>query len=78
MATQPSSRLSAELATYESHKGEWLLAHRNEFVVMKGDRLLGFFPEFQEAYTVGVKEFGTDADFLVKRVTEHEPVCVVY
>ncbi len=78
MATAPPTRLTAELELYEAHKSEWLRTNRDEFVVVKGNDLLGFFVAFHDAYRAGVEKYGINADFLVKRVVLHEPVFVVF
>jgi hypothetical protein len=77
MKTAPPNRLTTETELYEAHKSEWLKSHRDEFVVVKGNDLLGFFTNFHEAYSSGVEEYGMDADFLVKRVVPQEPMFVV-
>ncbi len=71
-------RLAAEMSFYETHKGEWLRSHRDQFVVIKGATLLGFFPDFQAGYLAAVAEFGVTTDFLVKRIAKQEPVFVVF
>ena len=78
MSTAPPTRLSIETDLYEAHKEEWLKEHHDEFVVVKGNALLGFFTNFHEAYSAGVEEYGIDADFLVKLVVPQEPVFVVF
>jgi len=78
VATAPPTRLTVELELYQAHKSEWLRDHRDEFVVVKGNTVLGFFRDFHQAYTVGVEKYGTDRDFLVKRVVAQEPVFVVF
>lgn len=78
MSTATPTRLSAEIQLYEAHKSEWLQNHRDEFVVVKGQDLLGFFANFHDAYRIGVENYGIDTDFLVKRVVPHEPVFVVF
>lgn len=78
MSTALPIRLNAELELYEANKSEWLRKHRDEFAVVKGSDLLGFYSNFHEAYSAGVKEYGIDADFLVKRVVPQEPVFVVF
>lgn len=78
MSTAPPTRLSAELEFYEAHKSEWLKSNRDEFVVVKGEELLGFFTDFHNAYCAGVEKYGIDKDFLVKRVVPQEPIFVVF
>jgi hypothetical protein len=78
MGTTSQSRLSAELEFYERHKAEWLETKRDQFVVIKGNDLLGFYTDFHQAYLAGVAKYGINTDFLVKRVVLHEPVFVVF
>jgi hypothetical protein len=78
MSTAPPTRLTIETELYESHKSEWLQTHRGEFVVIQGDALLGFFADFHGAYHAGVKKYGIDRDFLVKRIVAQEPVFLVF
>lgn len=78
MATEVPLRLSVETEIYETHKAEWLNSYRGHFVVIKSQEVLGFFPEFREAYYAGVEKYGISTDFLVKRVVPQEPVFVVF
>ncbi len=78
MAITPPTRLSVETQLYEAQKTKWLQTHRDKFVVIKGQSLLGFFDNFHQAYTAGVAEYGMDIDFLVKRVVSQEPVFLVF
>ncbi|HEX3091951.1 MAG TPA: hypothetical protein VHW72_04965 [Candidatus Angelobacter sp.] len=74
MKTPPPTRLALETELYEVHKSEWLKNHREQFVVVKGNDILGFFADFRQAYCAGAEKYGTDTDFLVKRVVPQEPV----
>jgi len=78
MSTALPVRLSVETQLYEAQKSEWLGTHRDQFVVIKGQSLLGFFDNFHQAYTAGVAEYGMNIDFLVKRVVPQEPVFLVF
>lgn len=78
MSTAPPARLSVETQLYEAQKSKWLRTHRDKFVVIKGQGLLGFFDNFHQAYAAGVAEYGMDTDFLVKRVVPQEPVFLVF
>lgn len=78
MAISPLTRLSTEIEFYETRKSEWLRSHQDEFVVVKGTEVLGFFSNFHNAYRAGVERYGVQADFLVKRVVAQEPVFVVF
>jgi hypothetical protein len=78
MTTAPPVRLGVETQLYEAQKSKWLQTHRDKFVVIKEQSLLGFFDNFHQAYTAGVAEYGMDIDFLVKRVVPQEPVFLVF
>jgi hypothetical protein len=72
------ARLAAELTLYAVHKAEWLKQYSGQYVVAKGDTILGFHPTFEVAYRAGVREWGVRADFLVKQIVEHEAVFFVF
>lgn len=78
MATAPPTRLNAEIELYETQKAKWLRSHRDEFVVVKSNEVLGFFKNFHDAYFAGYERFGANVDFLVKRIAPQEPVFVVF
>jgi len=64
--------LEQELAYFERHLDEWLPIYRGQFVVIKGDELLGSFSTFEEALKAGVGKYGTDA-FLIREVSPEAP-----
>lgn len=72
------ARLAAELSVYDAHRAEWLTLYSGQYVVAKGDTILGFHPTFEAAYRAGVREWGVKADFLVKQIVEHEPIFFVF
>jgi len=76
-ATQ-KTRLAKELEYYALHKDEWLKAHRQQYVVVKGATVLDFFPTFEAAYRAGAGTWGLNTDFLVKQIVEREPVFFVF
>jgi hypothetical protein len=50
--------LDRELAFFERHKSEWLDNHENQFVVVAGDKVAGFYIDYESAWDAGTKEFG--------------------
>ncbi len=78
MSTASPPRLSTELEFYEKHKAGWLQSNRDEYIVIKGNDVLGFYVDFHQAYLAGVAEYGINTDFLVKRIVPHEPVFVIF
>jgi hypothetical protein len=69
---------SKELAYYEVHKPQWLTSHLGDFVVVCGENLGGFFPNYEEALKAGIQRFGIGSEFLIKQIWEHEPVFAIY
>jgi hypothetical protein len=70
--------LEEELAVFERQKTEWLYLHSEEFVVIMGTKVLGFFPDFESAFRAGFKVAGLGKNFLVKQVLVEEPVYVIF
>lgn len=77
MPDAPRDPLHLELRFYAAHKAEWLNDHCEEFVVVKGSTLLGFFASFRDAYYAGAQRFGY-VDFLVKQVLPQEQVFAIF
>ena len=63
--------LEQERAFYATHETEWMAAHPNRFVVVKGERLLGAFDSIGEALAAGAAAFGPQS-FLVRRLGEKQ------
>lgn len=70
--------LEEELAVFERQKTGWLHLHSEEFVVIVGTRVLGFFPDFESAFRTGFQVVGLGKDFLVKQVLAEEHVYVIF
>jgi len=77
MAANQQARLAVELEYFSQHKAEWLAHKAGQYVVIKENKPLGFFPNFEAAYRAGAASYGISTDFLVKQVLEHEPVFFV-
>ena len=57
-----------ELAFYEQHKNEWLPEHENEFIVIAGTKIAGFYADYTAAWDAGAQRFGAESPFLIKQV----------
>lgn len=73
-----SNVLSAELEIFQQHKPEWLLSNPGQFVVIVGASVEGFFPDYETAFTAGLRKAGMIGNFLVKQVWAEEPVYLIY
>lgn len=65
--------LEVELKFYQEHRRELLERCRNFFVLIKGEKVVGVFPDAESAYRDGIAKFGLEP-FLVKQVLDPEPV----
>jgi hypothetical protein len=68
--------LETELAYYKAHRDEWLKSHRDRFVLVKGEQLIGTFDTQEQALRAGAQRFGLDS-FLIRRVTESDELAKV-
>jgi len=60
--------LEEEIEYFERNKAKLLADHREKFVVILGERLLGAYDTVENAYNAGIQAFG-DRQFLVRKVT---------
>jgi hypothetical protein len=71
----PVADIAQEIATYRSRLPE-LLAHEGEFVLIKGDQVIGFFDDSSAALREGDRRFGL-VPLLVKKIAAVEPVIYI-
>jgi hypothetical protein len=71
-ATDPLAVIADEIATYRARLPE-LIEHEGQFVLIKGTEVVGLFDDESDAIREGRRRFGL-APFLVKRITDVEPV----
>jgi hypothetical protein len=68
--------LRAEEEFFDAHRAEWLKDHRGEVALVKGSKLLGFYPTIEEAFQAGVEQIGYQ-DMLIKDVLETDSVQII-
>ena len=59
--------LEPELETYSKMLDSWS-DHVGEFVLIRGEQVVGFYSSYRDAVTVGYDKFGLDP-FLVKQIS---------
>ncbi|HUT98427.1 MAG TPA: hypothetical protein VM054_05045 [bacterium] len=59
--------LEKELAWFEENRKRLFAEHPNKWVCVYGDKLIGIFDSFAEAFKMGVEKAGTD-QILVKQI----------
>ena len=47
---------------------------REQFVVVAGDDVAGFYKDYESAWDAGTRKFGFQANFLIKQICQHEPI----
>ena len=63
--------IAEEIATYKARLPEMAHEHEGEYVLIKGNEVVGFYPDDASAIREGYRKFGI-VPLLVKRVTATE------
>ncbi len=63
--------LQTELNFYQKNKQEYLKLYKGQFVLIKGEKLVGAYTTDAEAYKAGLEQFGNQP-FLIKQVLEDD------
>lgn len=70
-------QLIDEGRVFEEHLDEWRQSHLGEFVLIRGEDVLGFFPALDEAFRVGTERFGLEP-FFVKQIIPADSINVSF
>ena|SRR3990167_2402648 len=73
LVEQQEDSLEVELATFEARLPEFLATHPEEWVLIKKEKVNGFFPTQNEAISTGYELHG-NVPFLTQQVLEEQPV----
>ncbi len=65
--------LEQEYKVYLAHLKEFISTHRNQFVLIKGEKVVSFFERYEDALQAGLQRFG-NVPFFVKEVQMKEEV----
>lgn len=69
--------LDTERQVFERNLAAWRKSHLGEFVLIKNDAIVGFFPTLDEAFNSGVSRFGVEP-FFVQQITPGDAVNVSF
>jgi hypothetical protein len=69
-----SVALEQEYKYFLSHLEEFSKAHLNEFVLIKGEQVVGFFGSYEKALREGLARFGATTPFFIKEVQKEEAI----
>jgi len=67
--------LDREGRVFDQHLDEWRETHLGQFVLIKGDEVVGFFPSLEKAFKTGTERFGLEPFFL-KQIVPRDVVNV--
>ena len=63
--------LEKEYRIYTDHLNQFLSHHRNQYVLIKDQEVVGFYHSYEDALKSGLEKFG-NVPFFLKRVREAE------
>jgi hypothetical protein len=67
--------LDREARVFDEHITEWRKTRLGQFVLIKGEEIVGFYPPLEEAFRVGTGRFGLEP-FSVKQIVPKDVVNV--
>jgi len=65
--------IEKEIGFFSRVKADLLKEHRDQYVLIKGEEILGFFDSKSEAVNAGYRKLG-NVPFLTKKIEEEETV----
>ena len=73
--SQADRTLQREGEIFATHLDEWRRDHLGQFVLIKGNEIIGFYSRLDEAFAEGTRRFGLE-EFFVKQITPRDSVNV--
>ena len=70
--------LQEELRIFEQHNIDWFRSNPEQFVVVVGSKVVGFYPDYESGFRSGLSIAGLGNPFLLKQVCVEEPVYLIY
>lgn len=72
-----TQQLEKEEAVFAANLADWRESHLGEFVLIKGDEIIGFFQGLTAAFGEGTSRFGLQP-FLVRQIVPSDAVNVSF
>ena len=66
-------QLKREYRVYLKHRDEFVPEHLNDFVLIKGDRIINFYKSYEDALESGLENFG-NVPFFIRDVKKEEEI----
>jgi hypothetical protein len=73
--TDVDQPLDREAKVFEQHIDEWRKTRLGQFVLIKGDQVIDFFPSLEQAFRAGTGRFGLEP-FSVRQIVPSDVVNV--
>jgi hypothetical protein len=70
------TKFATELRFFEENRKKWAAEHLEQYAVVHGAELAGFYADFEQALQAGLERYGLGR-FLVKQVFPQEPVYAI-
>lgn len=65
--------LEKEYKFFLGHRRRLVKEHLHKFILIKDDRIVGFYDSYDRALKAGLKDFG-NVPFFIKEIERHEEV----
>jgi hypothetical protein len=72
-----SEPLTTERRTFEVRLQEWRQEHVGEFVLIKGDEVVGFYGSLADAFAEGMRRYGLE-DFFIDQIRPQDVTNVTF
>jgi hypothetical protein len=69
--------LTKENEVFNSSLEEWRKTHMGQFVLIKGQEVIGFYDSLSEAFSDGMKRYGLE-DFFIQQIIPRDTVNVSF
>ena len=69
--------LKKENEIFNSSLEEWRKTHMGQFVLIKGEEVIGFYASLETAFAEGMKRYGLE-DFFIEQIIPRETVNVSF
>jgi hypothetical protein len=69
--------LAQELQLFQKHVQEWREQHLGQFVLIKGNEIVGFYQSLDEAFRAGSGKYGLD-EFFIHQIVPDQQVNVTF
>ena len=70
-------RLATERKNFEKHIEEWRTTHVGQYVLIKGNEVIGFFDSLEKAFDQGSQQYGM-SDFFIEQILPADTVNVSF